>query len=343
MSVRWLQQMLPTDIAIDLGTSNTRVFVKSRGIVVNEPSVIAVQRAYSKEIKTIAIGNAAKRMLGKAPESVDVRKPINSGVITDFSTAETMLGHFIKATQKRFTLRKPRVVIAVPFGVTEVEKRAFRDSSYSAGAREVYLIEEPMAAAIGAELPVAEAMGSMIVDVGGGTTEIAVVSLSGIVHCESLRGGGDKMDQAIVSYIKKRYNILIGEQIAEALKITVSNLKEYQEGDPLTVKGLDLACGLPRTISVKPTEIAEALIEEQTAIVNAIKIALEKTPPELASDISEKGIVLSGGGALVKGLSRYIEEETLVSVRTAPEPLFSVVLGGGKTLESIKMLRQISV
>ncbi len=336
-----------TDLAIDLGTANTLVYVRGKGIVASEPSVVAVRKdGQGGGGRILAVGKEAQRMLGRTPGSIVAIRPMKDGVIADFDICEAMLRYFIQKVHNRRKLVRPRVIVGVPSGITQVEKRAVRESAESAGAREVYLIEEPMAAAIGAGLPVTEPSGNMIVDIGGGTTEVAVISLAGIVYSQSVRVAGDKMDEAIVQYIKRKYNLLIGERTAEQVKITVgtafpdpddANLPQAME-----VKGRDLVAGIPKTITVHTDEIRESLREPINAIVQAVRIALEKTPPELAADIVDKGIVLAGGGALLRNLDILLREETGLPVMVADDPLSCVALGAGMALDEIELLREVA-
>lgn len=331
------------DLAIDLGTANTLIYVKGKGIVANEPSVVAVQKDERGVKKVLAVGKEAKQMLGRTPGNITAIRPLRDGVIADFEVTEAMLRYFIQKVHNRKMLVRPRIVIGIPSGITQVEKRAVRDSAHSAGAKEVYLIEEPMAAAIGAGLPIMEASGNMIVDIGGGTTEVAIISLSGIVYSLSTRVGGDKMDEAIIQYIKRKYNLLIGERTAEVIKITIGNAYPENEIRTLEVKGRDLVTGIPKTVDVSSEEIREALSEPINAIVEAVKVALERTPPELGADIVDKGIVLAGGGALLKGLDILLREETGLPIIIADDPLSAVVMGAGKALDNISLLRNVSV
>ena len=329
-----------SDMAIDLGTTSTRIFIKSRGIVVDEPSAVAVN-SDSGEVE--AVGREAKEMLGRTPGKIVVIKPMKEGVIADFKLTETMLHYFIQKAHQRKLLVRPRIVIGVPSEITEVEKRAVVDSAYRAGASEVSLVEQPMMAAIGAGLPITEPTGNMIVDIGGGTTDVAVISLSGIVYSRSLRVAGNQMDEAIMNYLKRKYNLLIGERTAEQIKIEIGSA--YPLDKPLTmeVKGRDLIEGMPKTIAVDDSEIREALTECVSTIMNAIRVALERTPPELSADISNRGIVLAGGGALLKSLDKRIREETGLPVSIADDPLASVVLGIGQMLSDSKLLRKITI
>ena len=339
----WVSGLFSNDLAIDLGTANTLIYVRGKGIVSCEPSVVAVQRD-ERGVKTVrAVGREAKEMLGRTPGSVQAVRPLRDGVIADFEITEAMLKYFIQKTNNRRTLVKPRIVICVPFGITEVEKRAVRESAESAGAREVHLIEEPMAAAIGAGLPVTEATGNMVVDIGGGTTEVAVISLGGIVYSQSIRVGGDKMDEAVIAYMRRNYNLLIGEQTAERVKCQVGNAYPLDETLTMEVKGRDLVAGVPRTVVVNSDEVRDALAEPINSIVEAVMAALEKTPPELSSDIKDKGIVLTGGGALLRNLDVLLREETGLPVMVADDPISAVVLGSGKTLDHPELLDMIAI
>jgi len=327
------------DLAIDLGTANTLVYAKGKGIVVSEPSVVAVTKDGRGPDKVRAVGREAKEMLGRTPGNIIAIRPMKEGVIADFEITEAMLRYFIMRVHNRSTLVRPRVVVAVPSGITEVEKRAVRESAMSAGAREVYLIEEPMAAAIGSGLPVTEPSGNMIVDIGGGTTEVAVLSLSGIVYSNSTRVGGDKMDEAIINYVKRKYNLLIGERTAELVKISIGT----DEIQTMEVKGRDLVAGVPKTLELKSDEICEALAEPVNTVVESVKIALESTPPELAADIVDKGIVMTGGGALLANLDLLLREATGLPVMLAEDPLTAVVLGTGRCLDELELLREVTV
>ena len=339
----WLAGLFSNDLAIDLGTANTLVYVKGIGIVTNEPSVVAVQRDARGGKKILAVGKEAKEMLGRTPGSIVAIRPMKDGVIADFEVTEAMLRYFIERAHNRRTMVKPRIIICVPYGITEVEKRAVRESAESAGAREVYLIEEPMAAAIGAGLPITEPSGSMIVDIGGGTTEVAVISLAGIVYSKSVRVGGDKMDEAIVNYLKRKYQLLIGERTAEQIKITIGTAYPDENVHTMAVKGRDLVAGIPKTIEVNSEEVREAIMEPVNTIVEAVRVALEKTPPELAADIVDKGIMLAGGGALIRNLDILLREETGLPIMIADDPLCAVVLGSGKALDQIDILSQVTV
>lgn len=339
----WLAGMFSNDLAIDLGTANTLVYVKGVGIVTNEPSVVAVQRDNRGGKKILAVGKEAKDMLGRTPGSITAIRPMKDGVIADFEITEAMLRYFIERAHNRRTMVKPRIIICVPYGITEVEKRAVKESAESAGAREVHLIEEPMAAAIGAGLPITEPSGSMIVDIGGGTTEVAVISLAGIVYSKSVRVGGDKMDEAIVNYLKRKYNLLIGERTAEQIKMAIGTAYPDENIQTMHVKGRDLVAGIPKTIEVLSEEIREAIMEPVNTIVEAVRVALEKTPPELAADIVDKGIVLAGGGALIRNLDILLREETGLPIMIAEDPLCSVVLGSGKALDQIDILSSVTL
>lgn len=335
--------MFSNDLAIDLGTANTLIYARGKGIVATEPSVVAVKKDHRGVKRVLAVGQEAKVMLGRTPGSIVAIRPMKDGVIADFEVTEAMIRYFISRAHHRTTLVKPRVIIGVPFGITEVEKRAVKESAQIAGAREVYLIEEPMAAAIGAGLPITEASGNMIVDIGGGTTEVAVISLSGIVYSRSVRVGGDKLDEAIVQHIKRKYNLLIGEQTAEKIKCRIGNAFPIGETEAMEVKGRDLVAGLPRTLSISSEEIRESLAEPVGAIVEAVRVTLERTPPELSADIVDKGIVLAGGGALLKGLDVLLREETGLPVMIADDPLSAVALGCGKALDEIELLRGVAI
>src|SRR5689334_14161691 len=339
----YLFGMFSNDLAIDLGTANTLVYLKGKGIVIREPSVVAVQKTNSGQQKVLAVGMEAKKMLGRTPGSITAIRPMKDGVIADFDITEEMLRYFIHKVHNRKTLVRPRIVICVPSGITQVEKRAVKESAESAGAREVYLIEEPMAAAIGAGLPITEASGNMIVDIGGGTTEVAVISLAGIVYTKSVRVGGDKMDEAIVQYIKRKYNMAIGEQTAERIKMTIGNAHPLEQELTMEVKGRDMVAGVPKTVLVSSEETREALAEPINAIVEAVLLALERTPPELAADIVDKGIVLTGGGALLKNMDVLLREETGLPVMVADDPISAVVLGSGKTLDHIELLKEVAI
>ncbi|MBI4209372.1 MAG: rod shape-determining protein [Deltaproteobacteria bacterium] len=335
--------LFSNDLAIDLGTANTLVYAKGRGIVCNEPSVVAIQKDVRGIKRVLAAGEEAKRMLGRTPGNITAIRPMKDGVIADFEVTEAMLRYFIRKAHNRKTLIRPRIIVAVPFGITEVEKRAVRESAESAGAREVYLIEEPMAAAIGAGLPITEPSGNMIVDIGGGTTEVAVISLAGIVYSKSARIAGDKMDEAILQYIKRKYNLLIGERTAEIIKITIGTAYTTNERRTVEVKGRDLVAGVPKTIEISEEEVREALMDPINAIVEAVRIALERTPPELAADIVDRGIVLAGGGALLRNLDVLLREETGLPVMLADDPLSCVALGSGRALDELDLLRKVMI
>ncbi|HTO55719.1 MAG TPA: rod shape-determining protein [Myxococcota bacterium] len=327
------------DLAIDLGTANTLVYAKGRGIISNEPSVVAVD---TEKHKVRAVGKEAKSMLGRTPGSIQAVRPLRDGVIADFEIAEAMLRYFIQKAHNRSTFLRPRIVISVPSGITEVEKRAVRESALSASAREVYLIEEPMAAAVGAGLPITEPSGNMIIDIGGGTTEVAIISLSGIVYANSVRVGGDKMDEAILNYVKRKYNLLIGERTAERIKIEIGTAYPSDEQRSLVVKGRDLVAGVPKTLEIHTEDVREALTEPVNAIVEAAKIALERTPPELAADIADKGIVLSGGGSMLQNLDILLREETGLPIMLAEDPFTAVVMGCGRCLDEVDLLRDVT-
>ena len=333
--------LFSNDLAIDLGTANTLVYAQGRGIVLREPSVVALN-IQTNEV--MAVGAEAKQMLGRAPGSIGAIRPMKDGVIAHFEVTEKMISHFImKVHNNRKTLVRPRVVIAVPSGITQVEKRAVRDSAESAGAREVFLIEEPMAAAIGVELPVQKPSGNMIVDIGGGTTEVAIISMSGIVFSKSVRIAGDEMDEAIVNYIKRKYNLLIGERTAEEVKIQLGSAYPMEKRMTMEVKGRDLVAGIPKTLIISDEEIREALTETFSTIVEAVKIALERTPPELAADIVDKGIIVAGGGSLIKGLDILLREATGLPITLASDALSAVALGCGKVLSDPELLKKVSL
>jgi rod shape-determining protein MreB len=334
----WLFGMFSNDLAIDLGTANTLIYVKGKGIILSEPSVVAIKRGTNQVLK---VGKEAKEMLGRTPGSIVAIRPLKDGVIADFDVTEQMIRSFIVKIHNRKALVRPRIIIGVPSGITQVEKRAIRDSAEQAGAREVYLIEEPMAAAIGAGLPVQEPSGSMIVDIGGGTTEVAVISLSGIVYSQSVRIAGDEMDEAITQYLKRKYNLLVGERTSENIKIQIGSAYPFDEPRKMDIKGRDLVEGIPKTLTINDSDIREALHDPIYAIVDAVRTALERTPPELAADIAEKGIVLAGGGSLLHGLDTLIALETHLKVRVADDPLSCVVLGTGKVLDELDLLKTV--
>jgi rod shape-determining protein MreB len=333
---------MSNDLAIDLGTANTVLYVKGKGIVLREPSVVAVRRD-SRGSRVLAVGKEAKEMLGKTPGNIVAIRPMKDGVIADFEVTEAMLRYFINKVHNRRTLVHPRIIISVPSGITQVEKRAVRESAESAGAREVYLIEEPMAAAIGADLPITEPTANMIVDIGGGTTEVAVISLSGIVYAKSVRVAGDKMDQAILQFIKRKHNLAIGERTAEMIKTTIGNVLPEEPYETMEIKGRDLVSGVPKTLTVSSKEIQAAISEQVDVIVDAVRVALEVTPPELSADIVDQGIVLTGGGALLKNLDKLLMQETGMPIIVADDPLSSVVLGSGRALDNIEILREIAI
>lgn len=333
---------LANDLAIDLGTSNTLVYVKGKGIVLREPSVVAV-RQDGRSNRVLAVGKEAKCMLGRTPGNIQAIRPIKDGVIADFEVTEAMLRYFINKVHNRRTLVHPRIIVSVPSGITQVEKRAVRESAESAGAREVYLIEEPMAAAIGAGLPITEPTANMIVDIGGGTTEVAVISLAGVVYAKSVRVGGDKMDDAILQHIKRNHNLAIGEHSAEMIKTTIGNVMPEPPYATMDIKGRDLVTGVPKTLTIDSGEIQQAIAEQVEAIIDAVKNALELTPPELSADIVDQGIVLTGGGALLTNLDKRLKDETGLPIIIADDPLSSVVLGSGKALENIDVLKEVMV
>jgi rod shape-determining protein MreB and related proteins len=330
--------LFSNDIGIDLGTANTLVFVKDQGIVLREPSVVAVRSGTSQ---VLAVGDEAKRMLGRTPGNIVAVRPLKDGVIADFEMTESMLRHFITKVNNRKWVR-PRVVIAVPSGITEVEKRAVKESAAHAGAREVYLIEEPMAAAIGVGLPVQDAAGNMIIDIGGGTTEVALISLSGIVFSRSVRVAGDELDEAIAGYMKRAYNLMIGERTAEEIKIKIGSAYPMEKEAAMEVKGRDLVAGLPKTLTITSQEVREALLEPISTIVESVRVTLERCPPELSADLVDRGLVLAGGGALLRGLDKLLQEETGLPVHIAEDPLSAVAEGTGRALSEIKFLRQVA-
>ncbi len=329
------------DLAIDLGTANTCVYVKGKGTVLREPSVVAVKKDRHGNNQVLAVGAEAKRMLGRAPGNINAIRPMKDGVIADFEVTEAMLRYFISKVHNQRRLVRPRIMICVPTGITQVEKRAVKESALSAGAREVYLIEEPMAAAIGANLPIQEPTANVVVDIGGGTTEVAVISLSGIVYSKSVRVGGDKMDEAILRHVKRKYNMLIGESTAEDIKIKIASAYPMEEEKQLEVKGRDLVTGIPQTIIITSEEVRKAISEQVDAIVQAVRQALEQTPPELAADVVERGIVLTGGGALLKGLDQLLREDTSLPILSVEDPLATVVMGTGIALDNMRTMHEV--
>ena len=333
-------QFLGRDMAIDLGTANTLVYVRGRGIVLDEPSVVAVNTDTGA---VLAVGAEAKRMIGRTPNHIQAVRPLRDGVIADFDITEKMLRYFIQAVHRRMFLAKPRVVVCVPSGITGVEQRAVEEATIQAGARAAYIIEEPMAAAIGTGMPIHEPTGNMIVDIGGGTTEVAVISLGGIVTSQSIRVGGDELDEAIISYVKREYSLLLGDRTAEQIKLTVGSAFLQPEEPMAEIRGRDLVSGLPKTILVSMEEIRRALEEPVSAIVEAVKNTLDKTPPELASDIMDRGVVLTGGGGLLRGLDERLKHETGIPIHLAENPLESVVLGSGKCLEEFDTLKKVLI
>lgn len=342
--MEWMNRVMSRfscDLGIDLGTANTLVFAQNRGIIIQEPSVVALDN--SKNL-VLAVGDEAKRMIGRTPGNVVAVRPLRDGVIADFDITETMLKYFIrKALDNKFYLSKPRIIVGIPSGITGVEKRAVLDAVYHAGAKEAYLIEEPMAAAIGANLPVSEPSGSMIVDIGGGTTEVAVISLGGIVVSKSVRVAGDEMDEAIIAHCRENYRLLIGERTSEEIKIQLGSAYDLKEERTMEIRGRDLVSGLPKTFTLTSVEIREALRDTVNTILDGIRTTLERTPPELSSDIMDTGITLAGGGALLRGLDKHIQAETNISVSIAPDPLKCVALGTGKALEEIDVLKKVLI
>ncbi|MDD5730017.1 MAG: rod shape-determining protein [Candidatus Omnitrophica bacterium] len=332
--------LFSNDMGIDLGTATTLVYVKGEGVVLREPSVVAIERGTSH---VLAVGEEAKRMLGRTPGNIIAIRPMKDGVIADFEITEAMLRYFIKKVHHRRVLVRPRILIAIPSGITEVEKRAVKDSAERAGARDVFLVEEPVAAAIGVGLPIQEPIGNMIIDIGGGTTEIAVISLAGIVFSKSIRIGGDEMDEAIIEYLRKTYNLMVGERTAEDIKIKIGSAYPLEEEVSIEVKGRDLVAGLPKTVTITSEEVREALQEPLRAIVEVAKISLERTPPELAADLIEHGIVMAGGGSLLRGIDKLISEETGLPVHVAEDPLTAVVCGTGKVLNEMHYLKKVTV
>ena len=340
MNLRSLFSLFSSDLAIDLGTANTLVYAAGKGIIVNEPSIVAINKT-TGDVE--AVGREAKEMLGRTPGNIVAIRPMKDGVIADFKVTERMLNYFIQKAHGRKMLVHPRIIIGVPSEITQVEKRAVIDSAYHAKASEVYLVEQAMVAAIGAGLPITEPSGNMVVDIGGGTTDVAVISLSGIVYSRSVRVAGNQMDDAIIQYLKRKYNLLIGDRTSEQIKITLGSAFPLDKPITMEIKGHNVLEGLPKTITIDDTEIREALADCVAAIMNAIRVALERTPPELSADISDRGIVVTGGGALLKGLDKRIRQETGVPVSIAEDPLASVVLGTGKMLTEFKLLRRIAI
>ena len=335
--------LFSNDLAIDLGTANTLVYVRGKGIVLNEPSVVAIRKGDYRGNKILAVGREAKTMLGRTPGDIIAIRPMTDGVIADFDVTEIMLRYFIRKVHNRRSLVRPRIIISVPSGVTQVEKRAVRESAEAAGAREVFLIEEPMAAAIGAGLPITEPTSNIVVDIGGGTTEVAVISLAGTVYSRSVRVAGDKMDEAILQHIKRKYNLLIGLQTAELIKVTIGNAYPVDEPECIEVKGRDLVTGIPKILTIDSEEVRKAISEQVETIVETVRIALEQTPPELSADVVDKGIVLTGGGALLKNLDVLLREETRLPITITDDPLTTVVMGAGKVLDNLSLLREIMV
>ena len=340
MLIKKLSSLLSKDLAIDLGTANTLVALRGRGVVIREPSVVSLVKGSDR---VLAVGDEAKRMLGRVPGTIEVIRPLRSGVIADFECTMAMLRYFITKVHRRQRLVRPRIIIGVPSGITQVEKRAVRESGELVGARAVYLIEEPMAAALGAGLPITEPTGNMILDIGGGTTEVAVISLAGVVYSRSVRIAGDAMDEAIVAYVKRKYNLLIGERTGETIKITLGTALPESPPRTMPVRGRDMLTGLPKTIQISSLEVYDAMAESIQAIVNTVQAALERTPPELVADIIDQGIVMAGGGALLPGLDVLLREETGLPVTVAEEPLFCVVQGVSQVLGDIDLLEKISV
>ncbi len=340
MAFNFLFGWFSNDIGIDLGTANSLVYLKGKGIVLDEPSVVAVEKGTNN---VLAVGLEAKKMVGRTPGNIVAIRPLRDGVIADFVITEEMLRYFMSKVYRRGRFFAPRVVIAIPSGITAVEKRAVEDSARQAGAREVYLVEEPMAATIGAGLPVQEPRGSLIVDIGGGTTEVAVISLGGIVLSKTVRIAGDEMDEAIVQHLKRTYNLMVGERTAEEVKIKIGSAFSMDEETTMEVKGRDLVAGLPKILTISSQEIREAMSETVNAIVETVKLTLEQTPPELSADLVDRGIVIAGGGALLRGLDRLLNEETGLPVHIAENPLNTVVLGTGKILDEIKILKQVAI
>ncbi|RLE01305.1 MAG: rod shape-determining protein [Candidatus Aminicenantes bacterium] len=337
----WIKNRLFCDLAIDLGTANTLVFFKGKGIVLQEPSIVVIHKNSGK---VEAVGRRAKEMLGKTPANIEAIKPLKDGVIADFEMAEKMLDYFIRqATNNRGFILRPRIVIGIPTGITQVERRAVKDVALRAKASEVYLVEQPMAASVGADLPISEPTGNMVVDIGGGTTDIAVISLNGVVFNHSIRIAGNEMDEAIIQYVKKKYNLLIGEKTAEYVKMKIGSAYPLEEPMTVEIKGRDLREGIPKTIVIDDQEVREALEDVVQSIIDAIRVALERTPPELSADIIDRGIILTGGGALLKNLDKRIREETQLPVFITEDPLTTVVVGAGKMLDDLDLLKKLSL
>jgi rod shape-determining protein MreB len=332
--------LFSNDLAVDLGTANTLVYVRGKGIVLDEPSVVAIKKDTTS---VLAVGEEAKQMLGRTPGNIVAIRPMKDGVIANFEIAEAMLRYFIRKIHNRKSMIRPRIIVCVPSGITQVEKRAVKDSAQQAGAREVYLVEEPMAAAVGANLPIQEPSGNVIVDIGGGTTEVAVISMAGIVYSLSVRVGGDEMDEAITQHIKRKYNLLIGERTAEQIKIKIGSAFPLNEPKSMDIKGRDLLAGIPKTITINDEEIRECMSETITTIVDTVKTALEETPPELAADIVDQGIILAGGGSLLSGLDSLLWEKTKLPILYAEAPLACVAAGAGKMLDELELLRHVSI
>ena len=335
--------LFSNDLAIDLGTANTLVYVKGKGIALNEPSVVALRKGDRGGNKILAVGKEAKTMLGRTPGDIVATRPMKDGVIADFDITETMLRYFIRKVHNRRSLVRPRIIISIPSGITQVEKRAVRESAESAGARDVFLIKEPMAAAIGADLPITEPTSNVVLDIGGGTTEVAVISLAGTVYSRSVRVGGDKMDEAILQHIKRKYNLLIGLQTAELIKVTIGNAYPTDEPECIEVKGRDLVTGIPKILTIDSEEVRNAISEQVETIIETVRIVLEQTPPELSADVVDKGIVLTGGGALLKNLDVLLREETRLPITITDDPLTTVVLGAGKVLDNLSILKEVTV